>query len=210
MCYVEKIACISRKKNSKTVFGRVTKKQQAGFNLIELLICLVVITILLNSAIPSFSRSLKKNQIEITINAVNRAISLARSTAVSSGKMVTLCKSSNGSSCGGSWKQGLIIFTDQNKDRVINNDDEIVRVFPAFKLQGSFEFKAFQNKQYLQMTPLGTTNNQNGNFTFCPGNNDAALAQQLIISRNGRTRYAQDYNGDGIRENAKGEALNCD
>lgn len=59
------------------------------------------------------------------------------------------------------------------------------------------------------MTPRGTTNYQNGNFSFCPSNKNPALARQIIVSATGRTRYARDLDGDGIVENSKGQPLHC-
>lgn len=192
------------KKNSKNL-----KNTQTGISLIELLVCIAMVAILFSITMPALSPLLWKNKIVVSINELDRAISLARSTAISTGKIVTLCKSHDGIQCGGNWNQGFIVFSDQNADRLINGEDQLIRVFLAFKSQGSLKFKAFQNKQYLQMTPLGFTNFQNGNFTFCPVNKDPSLAQQLIVSRTGRTRYAQDLDGDGIREDTMGQPMDC-
>ena len=51
---------------------------------------------------------------------------------------------------------------------------------------------------------------QSGNFTLCPASRDARLAQQLVVNSTGRTRSAQDRNGDGIREDSSGNPLRCD
>ena len=49
-----------------------------------------------------------------------------------------------------------------------------------------------------------------GNFTYCPPNNDARHARQLILSMSGRPRAALDTNGDGIVEDANDKPLRCD
>lgn len=184
-------------------------KTNSGFNLIELLIVMALIAIFVNLALPSFSLLVERNQAQVAINEINRAIALTRFTAINNGVMTTLCRSEDGQNCGGQWQQGFIVFTDSNADRLINDNDSLIRVFPSLNSSGTLKFRAFQNKQYLQMTPLGFTNYQNGNFTFCPASNDPALAQQVIINRSGRTYFASDRDGDGIKEGANGKALSC-
>lgn len=184
-------------------------KSSSGFNLVEILIVLTLLAILINLGLPALSNTVERNQAKVVINEINRAISLTRFTAINSGLITTLCRSENGTSCGGQWQDGFIVFTDRNADRVINGNDQLIRVFPEPASTGTLTFRAFQNKQYLQMTPQGFTNYQNGNFTFCTSSNDPKLAQQLIINRSGRTYFASDNNGDGIKEGANGKALTC-
>ena len=188
---------------------KTVKLSNAGFNLIELLIVLTLIAVLVNLGLPVLSQTIERNQAKVVINEINRAISLTRFTAINNGVITTLCRSENGENCGGLWQEGFIVFTDRNADRVINGDDRLVRVFSAISNSGTLKFRAFQNKQYLQMTPQGFTNYQNGNFTFCPASNDPRLAQQVIINRSGRTYFASDNNGDDLKEGANGKALTC-
>lgn len=181
-----------------------------GYTLIELCVTLGIVFILLNLGLPSYSALLARQQSQVEVERLNRAISIARHTAVNEGRMTTLCRSSDGFQCGGQWQQGYIVFTDHNGDRQINGTDRLVEVFPALSRGVSLRYRAFQNKQYLQMTPAGFTNYQNGNFTFCPDSKDPALAQQLIVNRAGRTYLARDLDGDGIREGANGKPISCD
>ncbi|MBN4075374.1 MAG: hypothetical protein COA71_03520 [SAR86 cluster bacterium] len=184
-------------------------KPNSGFNLIELLTVLALLAILVNLSLPNLTQSVERNQAQVVINEINRAITLTRFTAINNGVMATLCRSENGQNCGGQWQQGFIVFTDNNADKIINGRDRLIRVFPELTNSGTLKFRAFQNKQYLQMTPQGFTNHQNGNFTFCPASNDPKLAQQVIINRSGRTYFARDTDGDGIKEGANGKALTC-
>jgi len=82
----------------------------------------------------------------------------------------------------------------------MNGDDRLLYRLQPLMIPGSLKFRSFGNKQYLQMTPFGMTNYQNGNFTYCPENGDANLARQVIISFTGRTRYARDKDGESLRE----------
>ncbi len=185
-------------------------KNELGFSLVELLICIAILAILLGLAIPGYSSFVQKNRANQVINQLSHAINLGRSTAIITQRMVTFCRSEDGLSCGGNWQDGSILFTDQNADREINGDDQLILHIPMLELPGTLKWRSFQNRQYLQLTPLGFTNYQNGNFTYCPENNDATLAQQIVISRTGRIRLAIDYDGDGLREDSKGKPLKCD
>ncbi|MAM69628.1 MAG: hypothetical protein CMP91_00600 [Gammaproteobacteria bacterium] len=187
----------------------IKSKIFSGYSLFELLIALAIASVLLNLAIPGYANFIERNQARVVIEQLQRAISLARQTAVNEGRMTTLCRSKDGKHCGGKWQEGFIVFTDQNGDRKINGKDRLVEVFPALAAKGTLIFRAFQNKQYLQMTAQGFTNYQNGNFTFCPASQKTELAQQLIINRAGRTYLARDRNEDGIKEGASGKPISC-
>ena len=183
--------------------------RQSGINLLEMLIVLSITGILASIALPDLGKMLSRYEGEKIMNSLARAIAFARAQAVEQGAMITFCRSSDGLKCKGSWHEGAIIFTDYNADRIINYNDQILLHTPAVKTQGTLKFRAFQNKQYLQLTPLGFTNYQNGNFTWCPEDKDPRQARQLIISYTGRTRLAVDSNNDGIRENASGKNISC-
>lgn len=180
-----------------------------GFSLLEAVIVLALLAILLNLALPSYRELVADKQANVAINQIERAVALARHTAINEGIMTTLCRSVDGSQCGGEWQQGFIVFTDRNADRKINGNDALVRIFPPLSDGGSLSFRAFQNRQYLQMTAEGMTNYQNGNFTYCPADGDSRLARQLIINRSGRTYTAKDRDQDGVREGANGKPISC-
>ena len=76
-------------------------------------------------------------------------------------------------------------------------------------MPGTLKLHAFPNKQYLLFTPAGVLNNQTGNFTWCPADNNAQQAQQLIFNITGRVRFAVDCDQDGFKEGADGAPLSC-
>ena len=134
---------------------------------------------------------------------------MARSAAINENVIVTFCRSSDGQHCQGRWESGNITFTDFNADRIINGNDRLLFRSPPLKASGTLTFSSFRNQQYLQLTPRGATNSQNGNFTFCPANGDPKLIRQLIINVTARTRLAQDLNHDGIVEDSQGKPVQC-
>lgn len=181
-----------------------------GMSLLELLITLGILSMLLGISIPDFNELVQSISGDVTLRKLATAVQLSKSTAITNETTVTLCRSADGFSCGGSWQDGVIVFTDHNRDRIINGDDKLVRYVTFPNGDGHIRFRAFQNKQYLQITSLGVTHYQNGNFTYCPYSGDSKLARQLIVNRAARLRFAQDSDGDGIKEDSRKRPLNCD
>lgn len=185
------------------------EKKGLGVTLTELLFCLLILSILLSSGMPSLNSMVKNKRVDVSASKLRQTIELARNAAVTKNALVTLCRSQDGESCGGKWSDGILVFTDHDADRELDDEDEVFRYTSFHEHDGSIIWRAFQNKQYLQITPLGFTRYQNGNFTLCPRNNDVRFARQLIINRTARVRFAQDTDGDGIREDSQGRPIRC-
>lgn len=83
-----------------------------GYTLLELMIALSIAAILLAMAVPSYSGSRLNSQLRASANDLIGSINLARSEAIKSGSTVTLCASSDGATCGGTWSQGWVVRRD--------------------------------------------------------------------------------------------------
>ncbi len=183
--------------------------RSTGLSLLELLIALLLLSLLLAASLPGFNTLMQQTQSAVMLRKLASAIQLAKSSAITNRQLVTLCRSADGSVCGGKWREGVILFIDINGDGKVNTDDKLLRHVTFPNASGELSFRAFQNKQYLQLTSLGFTRNQNGNFTYCPDNGQASLASQLILNRTARLRYAADTNGDGLKEDSQGKPIRC-
>ena len=88
--------------------------KQTGFTLIELMVTLVVLGIVLGIAIPNFRSVQQATRLTAQVNDLVSTLGYARVEALKRGARVTVCKSSDGSTCttGGSWDQGWIVFND--------------------------------------------------------------------------------------------------
>ncbi len=180
-----------------------------GFTLPEIIITLAIVGILSSIAAPGLQALTEQKQGETLLRTLAEHLALARSSAATYGQTVTFCRSADGLTCSGSWSDGSIVFTDRNGDRLINQDDQRLRSQVTTGLQGSIEWRAFQNRQYLQIEATGFMRYQSGNFLYCPHDGDPRDALQLIVNSTGRARFAVDSNGDGIREDSSGNPLAC-
>jgi type IV fimbrial biogenesis protein FimT len=87
-------------------------KRHKGFTLIELMITVAIAAIVLAIAIPSFTSQIANNRSAALGEDFATAVNFVRSEAVKRRARISLCASSNGTSCTGTWTQGFIAFVD--------------------------------------------------------------------------------------------------
>ncbi|MEJ8846911.1 GspH/FimT family pseudopilin [Variovorax rhizosphaerae] len=86
---------------------------QRGVTAIELMVVLAVLAILVTVAAPSFIDLTQRNRVATEINGFVGDLQFARAEAIRRGQNVTLCASTNGTSCGGTtWNNGWLIFNN--------------------------------------------------------------------------------------------------
>jgi type IV fimbrial biogenesis protein FimT len=102
---------------------------RCGLTLIELLMALAVAGILLAIAGPSFREAIQANRLTSAANELTAAVQLARAEAIRNNRRVTLCRSTDSSSCDGStsiWP-GWIVFVDVDGDGVRDNSEATIK-----------------------------------------------------------------------------------
>ncbi len=96
--------------------GRGTRpergRRQNGFTLFELLATVTVAGILVAVGVPSFSTFVQNDRLMTDINSLVASMYIARSEAVKQDVNVTVCPSTNGSTCnaGSNWSGGWIVL----------------------------------------------------------------------------------------------------
>ena len=104
-------------------------KQHSGFTLVELMITLALVAILATVGIPSFTNFIANNRLTVQTNELVSALNLARSESIKRNVRVSVCRSANGTACGGTWSNGWIAFVDGGTAGSVDGTDEILRVW---------------------------------------------------------------------------------
>jgi type IV fimbrial biogenesis protein FimT len=98
--------------SERAVVHRDRSLHAAGFTLIELMVTVAVVVILLVVAVPSFNNATLGGKLASYANSLAASAYLARSEAMKRNAAITLCASSDGTSCAasGGWDQGWIVM----------------------------------------------------------------------------------------------------
>jgi len=163
---------------------RVVKhmNKETGFTVIELMVTLAVAVVLVTMAVPAFNTFMQNNRITAQANDLLTALNASRDEALKRRATVTICSSSDGSTCSGNWHDGWIVFTDDNADSIVDvGTDEVLRVWGG--LQGGSTISSAATS--LRYDGIGLVNSS---ATFqlripgCKGN----LARDISVSVTGQ------------------------
>jgi type IV fimbrial biogenesis protein FimT len=165
-------------------------KHARGFTLIELMTAILVLGILLGFAVPSFREMTRNNRIAAAQNNLLTALNLARNEALHQNVTVSVCASTDGSTCASDltdWKSGWLVFTDTSGSvGTVDSDDVILQRWGALEgettLTGSALFLAYAPTG--MQTPLGTTKTFKVSAPSCIGSNARVLSIGSIGSVN--------------------------
>ena len=99
-----------------------------GFSLIELMVVVAITAILLTIGLPSFQGSLRSNRVATVTNELMSSFTLARSEAIRSPGGAAICSTDDGTSCGGTWNDGWMVWIDMDGDGLPDGtDDRVLR-----------------------------------------------------------------------------------
>lgn len=182
-------------------------KKLTGFTQLEVVMTLAIIMAMLVLGGPSLQKFLQGNQLIATTNELVSALHIARSEAIKLNTRVSICESSNGTSCSntGSWKNGWIVFVDFDGNLVNSgspctalNTDCLLRVHdaindPLLSVSGvdsntnavsSFTFTA----RGMPKDVSGVS--ESGVFSICSfdSSNNVIGSREVVLSLSGRVR----------------------
>jgi type IV fimbrial biogenesis protein FimT len=157
-----------------------SKRRNAGYNMMEVMMVTALVAVLATIAIPSFKYVTTSNRIAGEVNGLLGDMQFARSEAVKEGQSVTVCISTNALTCaggaGGNWALGWIVFLDTNGNKLVDANEAVLRAQPAFSGTDTFAAPAAFNAltfNRLGYAPTVATNislhdsTSNVNWTRC-------------------------------------------
>jgi type IV fimbrial biogenesis protein FimT len=181
---------------NKPTPGRTGAAKASGFTIVEIMVTVTVASIVLMLAVPSFRYVTNSNRIAAEINGLLGDLQFARAEAIKDGKTVTVCQSSDGSTCTGSpsWQGGWIVFRDPANLGVVDPGETILRVQKTFSGTDTFVSNGitsvtFNREGYAAPIAAGTLltlhdSTSNSNWTRCLAIN---LVGQITSERVGGT-----------------------
>jgi type IV fimbrial biogenesis protein FimT len=168
-----------------------------GLTLIELMITLVILGVTVTVAAPAMQQLIHGNRLRTETSRLLNAINLARSEAVLRNTPVSLCPSTMADSgralCAGEFADGWIVFTNRNRDRVIDTDtDEVIRSFeavpPGYSLTNLAGSQPVQ--ELISYLPDGSSR-RNLSLLVCPPRNFRLEPWRVVLNTVGRARAAR-------------------
>ncbi len=159
--------------------------EQRGFTLIELLVTITVLAILLGVGVPGLRDFVLNNRQVSAVNEMVASLQYARTEAISRNRNVSLCPSSNGTSCSGSeWAVGWIVFGDQDGDGSVDAGDTVLRRVEALNRIDFVSDGGITNAVVYRRNGRSTAT---GNFTMCDVRG-SSHGKVVVMDLSGRPR----------------------
>ncbi|MCH8531186.1 MAG: GspH/FimT family pseudopilin [Saccharospirillum sp.] len=181
-----------------------------GFTLVELFICIAVISILATVSLPALQNLVEKVRAQQLQSELRTLFHTARMTAVHNQTTVTLCPLDDLNVCSNNWSSEISVFIDPDNTRRLMAPEMKIRVQRPLK-HGKLRASSAgsSERRYFQYNPDGTVRGTIGHLIWCPSSKAPQNAFQLRINFGGRIRWAQDINGDGVAQMVDGSPISC-
>ena len=177
---------------------------QSGFNIIELMVVMAIVTVMATIAVPSFMTMSRDSRLAVKHNDFIGTLNLARNEALTRGARVTICKSATGTNCDNSleWEDGWIVFADTGAVGSVDAiDDIVIRIFPPLREPNTLRGNGTVVDR-VTFNAQGMIPNTVGTLTFCDPRGNTH-ARGLILSRSAQAKVAKDSDNNGIADNGR-------
>lgn len=180
--------------------NNLKKLTEQGFTLVELMIVIVILGVLITIAIPSYSEMTANQRLVSTSTNLINALSTARGEAVKQKRHVTVCASSDGSTCATDlteWNNGWIVFANTDSANLQRNTtEEVESLRQVYEKPNGISNITLSNDSgaaaaLIAYRPSGVIGNIASNqvrlFTICD-KRGASKANAVWVSRSGRAK----------------------
>lgn len=163
-----------------------TRKTQAGFTLVELMVCIAVAIILCAVSVPALGGLTHSSQSRAAQDALLATLNLARGTAVTRQHDIVVCPSSDHLTCDNDiwWQNGWIAFEDTNHD---GDHDPGEALLQTAQSMNGIAIATSADRKRLIYRADGATPGSNLTFTFCDARGSSSAAT-IVVGNAGRPR----------------------
>lgn len=169
-----------------------------GLTLIELMLVLVILGITFFLIVPSMRHALQATRVQAEVSRLMAAINLTRSEALRRNLPVSMCPSPVATTgeaiCSGIYADGWIIFSNRDRDRELDADDDLIKVFEG--LPGGFSLTnrtgTRDANEKITYLPDGTSG-RNRTLLVCPPPGLNASPRSVVMNITGRPRVARGW-----------------
>lgn len=165
-----------------------------GFTLVEMMVAVLVLAVLLAISAPGLSALIKNNRLLSHVYAMRAALNGARSEALAQRSVVTVCRSSDGTSCSGTaWNQGYIAFIDADSDGEVDDPNNpqvfLAKVIDVDTLDIAYDEgdPTDPKDNIVRFDSQGYAREYNGKFSVCD-ERGASNARGVIVTPGGVVR----------------------
>jgi len=194
-----------------------------GFTMLDLVVSMAIMAILVSVAAPSFDGYIRKNAVFSDRKLMNSALMSARYEAVARNKTITLCSTSTGTDCSGTWDDGWLIFLDDGtdggtaRDGDHNGDEPIIQAslyegknhFSVTDVSDNSALSYLSFNEYGRPAVDGNQVNRPILIQVCDRKNEDIYARGLMLIGTGRVLQTSDGDGDGIHESRFADSRNA-
>lgn len=188
------------------------KKSIVGFTLIEILITLTILSILAAVALPDFSDMVRRNQVQTHLKSFTELMKYARSEAISSHRIITICPLSASDKCdgSGSWSDELtVFFNDNNNDTLEVPANDTIRVLAGVGSNTlTVQDAGYTNQDMItfdKRASVGATMT----VRVCESRKDLRMARAVIIEASGMAVHSRVNSVTGVYTDVNGADLTC-
>lgn len=167
---------------------------QGGVSFLEVIVVMAIMAVLMGIVIPEIRSFIKSARLSTQATELVSDIAFARTEAATRGRRVTMCVSTDSSTCAGSgtaWTSGRIIFVDLDANGVRANTEPMLRVGGITSEDATITVSDFANDEYISFMPYGGLMPATaGDFKICL--TDWVAGRGVEVSINGRPVIKRD------------------
>lgn len=178
------------------------------------MVTIAIAAILLMVAVPGMQSLSRRSQQLNAIGDMSALLNRARSEAAARYQPVTICVSSDGTTCSAdtTWAEGWLMFVDKNANQVHEggSDEDIIQVGGALASGSTLTLLAASapTTPEAAITFLrGGTLADAGTMRYCIADGATQKMQAVNFSVAGMVRIAVDTDNDGKLEDSGGAAI---